>query len=182
MKSKTHILSKFLNTCKGPASTCSIPFPWAQHNGKNFKVLITVDAALLCSLWMQNFQRDVCMWLVRICYCAYTSICRGVCGFVLCNADVLPGWRKYGLDFPVLFIPSPASLDHFYGLLSLALSQEWTRWPLKATGFIPGKERPGRDVDHLPSSNSEVDNVTAPRVRLGCVATRKFSGHSVETF
>lgn len=29
-----------------------------------------------------------------------------------------------------------------------------------ATGFIPGKERLGRDVDYLPSSNSEVDNVT----------------------
>jgi hypothetical protein len=30
-----------------------------------------------------------------------------------------------------------------------------------SSGFILGKERPGRDVDHLPSSNSEVDNVTA---------------------
>jgi len=28
------------------------------------------------------------------------------------------------------------------------------------TGFIPENERPERDVDHLPSSNSEVDNVT----------------------
>jgi hypothetical protein len=29
-----------------------------------------------------------------------------------------------------------------------------------ATEFVPEKERPERDVDHLPSSNSEVDNVT----------------------
>jgi hypothetical protein len=29
-----------------------------------------------------------------------------------------------------------------------------------ATGFIPGIVRPGRDVDHLPLSNSEVDSVT----------------------
>ena len=133
VKSKTHMLSKFLKTCKGSASTCSIPFPYAQHNGnrKNFKGPITVDAALLCCLWVQHIQRDVCVWLVRICYCAYTSVCRGVCGFVLCNADVLPEWRKYGLDDPVFaprwgkrFIPSPAGLDDFCGLLSLALSQE----------------------------------------------------------
>lgn len=42
-----------------------------------------------------------------------------------------------------------------------------------ATGLIPGKEQPGHDVDHLPSSKSEVDNVTVLPVCVLVVWDRK---------